>query len=213
MLKWSFFFLQPHPCLSIYPNPAKDPRNPPKLVARVGHALPRERRVRCSASVFRLSCGWSTRWWGYPWLSTAGGGFSSYGFLSQTLVVHHRIESGDMGREEEREIRKAESLPWPRNDGVRCSISMARSREGSRGEESQGRSRKVERVSRQRISKEERERQGLKERETTKGWKAPSLSRFLDSFFLFGSDNFFFNVIHVHIIQISFEYMKLALLY
>ena len=43
-----------------------------------------------------------------------------------------------MGREEEREIRKAESLPWPRNDRVRCSISMARSREGSRGEESQG---------------------------------------------------------------------------
>jgi len=42
-----------------------------------------------------------------------------------------------MGREEEREIQKAESLPWLRNDGARCSISMARS-QGSREEESQG---------------------------------------------------------------------------
>ena len=73
-------------------------------------------------------------------------------------VVHHGVEGGDMGHEEEREIRKAESLPWPRNDGVRCSISMARSREGSRGEESQGRSRKVDRVRRQRDTEKKRER-------------------------------------------------------
>jgi len=52
------------------------------------------------------------------------------------LVVHQGVEGGDMGREEERDIRKAVSLPWPRNDGVRYSISMARSREAKRGERS-----------------------------------------------------------------------------
>ncbi|KAJ8438932.1 hypothetical protein Cgig2_012827 [Carnegiea gigantea] len=36
------------------------------------------------------------------------------------------VEGGDMGCEKEREIRKAESLPWLRNDGARCSIAMPR---------------------------------------------------------------------------------------
>ena len=36
------------------------------------------------------------------------------------------VEGGDMGREKEREIRKAESLPWPRNGGAQCSIATLR---------------------------------------------------------------------------------------
>ena len=45
------------------------------------------------------------------------------------------VEGGEMGCEKEREIRKAESLPWLRNDGARCSIAMPRrgEAEGHRG--------------------------------------------------------------------------------
>ena len=62
------------------------------------------------------------------------------------------VKGGDMGREKEREIQKAESLAWLRNDGARCSIATPR-----RGEAEEP-SRVEERESPFRASTERRER-------------------------------------------------------